>query len=229
MNKFILIVEDQKEISDILAKYVEKESYDYKVVNDGFKALEFINNNTVHLVLLDVMMPGIDGFEVLREIRSISDMPVIMLTAKEQEEDRIRGFDLGADDYVPKPFSARELMRRIKVILKRVYSESDEKIYSYKDLILNTSSMKLFKDNSEIAITSSEFNILKVFFLNAGQVLSRDQLIALAFNDEYEGFDRSIDTHIKRIRQKIEANPKKPEYLVTKYGAGYIFGGKNDY
>lgn len=229
MNKFILIVEDQKEISDILAKYVEKESYDYKVVNDGFKALEYINNNRVHLVLLDVMMPGIDGFEVLREIRNISDMPVIMLTAKEQEEDRIRGFDLGADDYVPKPFSARELMRRIKVILKRVYSESDEKIYSYKDLTLNTSSMKLFKDNSEISITSSEFNILKVFFLNTGQVLSRDQLIALAFNDEYEGFDRSIDTHIKRIRQKIEANPKKPEYLVTKYGAGYIFGGINDY
>lgn len=225
MKKFVLIVEDQKEISDIVAKYIEKEGYDYFVADDGFKALEFINNNKVHLVLLDVMMPGIDGFDVLREIRTISDMPVVMLTAKEQEEDRIKGFDLGADDYVVKPFSARELMRRIKVILKRVYHESDEKVYTCKNLSLNTSNMKLFKSEVEISITSSEFNLIKTFFINKGQVLSREQLIELAFGDDYDGFDRSIDTHIKRIRQKIEVNPKKPEILITKYGAGYIFGG----
>ncbi|MGB3367064.1 MAG: response regulator transcription factor [Acidaminobacteraceae bacterium] len=225
MKKFVLIVEDQKEISDIVAKYIEKEGYDYFVANDGFKALEFINNNKVHLVLLDVMMPGIDGFDVLREIRTISDMPVLMLTAKEQEEDRIKGFDIGADDYIIKPFSVRELMRRIKVILKRVYHENDEKSYTYHDLSLNTSSMKLFKSDVEIAITSSEFNLLKTFFVNKGQVLSREQLIELAFGDDYDGFDRSIDTHIKRIRHKIEKNPKKPEVLITKYGAGYIFGG----
>lgn len=224
MKKFVLIVEDQKEISDIVSKYVEKEGYDYYVASDGFKALEFINNNIVHLTLLDVMMPGIDGFDVLREIRSISDMPVIMLTAKEQESDRIKGFDLGADDYVVKPFSARELMRRIKVIFKRIYNEN-EKNFEYKNLSLNTSSMKLFKDGSEILITSSEFSLLKTFFINRSQVLSREQLIELAFGEDYDGFDRSIDTHIKRIRQKIEADPKKPEILITKYGAGYIFGG----
>lgn len=224
MKKFVLIVEDQKEISDIVSKYIEKEGYDYHVASDGFKALEFINNNKVHLTLLDVMMPGIDGFDVLREIRSISDMPVIMLTAKEEEADRIKGFDLGADDYVVKPFSARELMRRIKVIFKRVYID-EENNYEYKNLSLNTSSMKLFKDDVEITITSSEFSLLKVFFLNKGQVLSRDQLIELAFGDDYDGFDRSIDTHIKRIRQKIEEDSKKPKILVTKYGAGYIFGG----
>lgn len=224
MEKFVLIVEDQIDISDIVSKYIDKEGYDYYVASDGFKALEFINNNTVHLVLLDVMMPGIDGFEVLREIKNIADIPVIMLTAKEQESDRIKGFDLGADDYVVKPFSARELMRRIKVILKRVYAD-DEKMYTCKNLTLNTVSMKLFKEDKEISVTSSEFNLLKIFFINKGQVLSREQLIDLAFGDEYDGFDRSIDTHIKRIRQKIELDSKNPEILITKYGAGYIFGG----
>lgn len=225
MKKNILIVEDQKEISDILSKYIKKEGYDYYIASDGFKALEYVNDNKLHLALLDVMMPGIDGFEVLKEIRTISDLPVIMLTAKEEEVDRIKGFDLGADDYVVKPFSARELMRRIKVILKRVYHESDEKIYECGNLTLDTSSMKLFKSGNEVTITSSEFSLLKVFFINNSQVLSREQLIELAFGDDYEGFDRSIDTHIKRLRQKIETDPKKPKYLITKYGAGYIFGG----
>lgn len=225
MEYKILVVEDQKEISDLVSKYLLKEGYDYVVAKDGFEALEYFSQNEFHLVLLDIMMPGIDGFEVLEEIRKISDVPVIMLTAKQEEVDRLKGFDTGADDYVVKPFSARELMRRIKAVFKRVYNESDKIVYDCKGLSLHTKSMRLFKNGKEIHITSAEFNLIFVFFKNRGQVLSREQLIRLAYGIEYEGYDRNIDTYIKRIRQKIESDPQKPRLLVTKYGAGYVFGG----
>lgn len=221
----VLVIEDQKEIREIVSKYLEKEGYRYLLAKDGFEALDIFNHNDIHLVLLDIMMPGIDGFEVLKEIRRISDVPVIMLTAKQQEIDRIKGFDNGADDYVIKPFSVRELMLRIKRLIKRIYNESDEIIYKYKDFSLHTKGMKLYKKEEEIPITSAEYSLLLVMFKNQGQVLTREQLIVLAFGDEYEGYDRSIDTYIKRIRHKIEDDPKNPQVLITKYGAGYIFGG----
>lgn len=225
MKYQILVVEDQKEISDIVSKYLDKEGYNYHVARDGFEALEMFNNHPNHLVLLDIMMPGIDGFEVLKEIRKISDVPVIMLTAKQEEVDRLKGFDIGADDYVVKPFSAKELMRRVKVLLKRIYHESDEMIFRYRDLSLYVSSMRLYKGEEEIFITSAEYSLLLVMFKNQGQVLTREQLISLAYGHEYEGYDRNIDSYIKRIRQKIETDPKNPQILITKYGAGYIFGG----
>lgn len=225
MKYQILVVEDQKEISDIVLKYLDKEGYHTFVARDGFEALSYFNNHSVHLVLLDIMMPGIDGFDVLKEIRKTSDIPVIMLTAKQEEVDRLKGFDTGADDYVVKPFSARELMRRIKVLLKRIYHESDEIVYHYSDMSLHTSRMKLYKGDEEITITSAEYSLLLVMFKNQGQVLTREQLITLAYGHEYEGYDRNIDSYIKRIRQKIENDPKNPQILISKYGAGYVFGG----
>lgn len=225
MKYQILVVEDQKEISDIVSKYLQKEGYNAHIAKDGFEALDFFNNHLVHLVVLDIMMPGIDGFEVLKEIRKMSDVPIIMVTAKQEEADRLKGFDNGADDYVVKPFSARELMRRIKVFLKRIYHESDEIVYRYLNMSLHGSSMKLYRDDQEILITSAEYSLLLVMFKNQGQVLSREQLISLAYGDDYEGYDRNIDSYIKRIRQKIEVDPKNPQILITKYGAGYIFGG----
>lgn len=225
MTYSILVVEDQKEISSIVAKYLAKEGYNHFVANDGFEALEYFSSHDCHLILLDVMMPGIDGFEVLKEIRKISDVPVIMLTAKQEEVDRLKGFDTGADDYVVKPFSARELMRRVKVLLKRIYHENEEIILNHRTFSLHTKSMKLFNKDLEIMITSVEYKLLLTLFKNIGQVLSREQLINLAFGQEYEGYDRNIDSYIKRIRQKIEADPRKPKYLITKYGAGYVFGG----
>ena len=225
MQHNILVVEDQNEISTIVAKYLQNEGYLSTVAKNGFEALEYFNGSEYHLIILDIMMPGIDGFEVLKEIRKISDVPVIMLTAKQEEVDRIKGFDIGADDYVVKPFSARELMRRVKAILKRTYQESDEIVYSIDDLKLYAKSMKLYKGNKEVELTSVEFKLLFTLFRNKGQVLSRDQLIELAFGTEYEGYDRNIDSYIKRIRQKIEDEPKKPRLLTTKYGAGYVFGG----
>ena len=225
MKYQVLVVEDQQEISDVVSKYLEKEGYGYHLAKDGFEALNIFNSNTVHLILLDVMMPGIDGFEVLKEIRKISDVPVIMMTAKQEEVDRIKGFTTGADDYVVKPFSVKELMLRIKSFIKRIYHDSDEIVYRYKDLSLHTKSMKLYKNNDEIQITAAEYHLLLVLFKNQGQVLSREQLIELAYGNEYEGYDRNIDSYIKRIRQKIEDDPKNPQILITKYGAGYTFGG----
>ncbi|MBN2558353.1 MAG: response regulator transcription factor [Clostridia bacterium] len=225
MQYNILIVEDQKEISAIVAKYLDKEGYNISVADNGFEALDYFNNHECHLVILDIMMPGISGFDVLREIRKISEIPVIMLTARQEEFDRIKGFDIGADDYVVKPFSARELMKRIRAIIKRTYHESNEIIYSIHDLDLHTKGMKLYKDHKEVELTSVEFRLLFTFFRNKGQVLTRQQLIELSFGNEYEGYDRNIDSYIKRIRQKIEDNPQKPELLKTKYGSGYVFGG----
>lgn len=227
MKYNILVVEDQIEISTIVSKYLDSEGYENYVAKDGFEALEYFNNHECHLVLLDIMMPGIDGFQVLKEIRLVSEVPVIMLTAKQEEVDRLKGFDIGADDYVVKPFSARELMKRVKAILRRTYHNADEIVYSFKDLKLHTKSMKLYKDEKEVELTAVEFNLLFTLFTNKGQVLSREQLINLSFGNEYEGYDRNIDSYIKRIRQKIETDPKKPEILITKYGAGYVFGGKD--
>lgn len=225
MKHRILLVEDQKEIRDVVLKYLQHEGYDCTIAKDGFEAMELFNDNNYHLILLDVMMPGIDGFEVLKEVRTISDIPVIMLTARQEEVDRLKGFDYGADDYVVKPFSPRELIRRIKALLKRVYRESEDKALEYENLRLNLDSQKLYKGEDEIDITAVEFEVLRVFFNNIGHVLSREQIIQKAFGHNYEGYDRNVDTYIKRIRQKIEADPRHPEYIKTKYRAGYIFGG----
>ncbi|MDD3023579.1 MAG: response regulator transcription factor [Syntrophomonadaceae bacterium] len=225
MKHEILVVEDQKEISDIVVKYLDNEGYGFHVSKDGFEALEYISSNKVNLVILDVMMPGIDGFDVLKEIRKSSEVPVIMLTAKQEELDRIKGFDIGADDYVAKPFSPRELMQRIKVIIKRIYHDSDEIVYRYKNLSLYTNSKKLYRKDQELVITSTEYELLLAMFRNQGQVLSREQLINYAYGQEYEGYDRNIDSYVKRIRYKIEEDPKNPKVLITKYGAGYLFGG----
>ena len=225
MTYCILIVEDQAEIRDVVTKYLEKEGYDVYGAKDGFEALALFGHHNIHLVLLDIMMPGIDGFEVLNKIRQISEVPVIMLTAKQEEVDRVRGFMTGADDYVIKPFSTKELILRVSRLIKRVYNNDEEIVYQCGDMKLLSTSMKLFRDNKEITLTTAEFNLLHAFFRHQGQVLSREQLIELAFGHEYEGYDRNIDSYIKRIRQKIEDDPARPQILVTKYGAGYVLGG----
>lgn len=222
----VLVVEDQKEISDIVSKYLMKEGYQVVIANNGLEALEYFSKQEFHLILLDIMMPGITGYDVLKEIRKISEIPIIMLTARQEEVDRLKGFEIGADDYVVKPFSPRELMKRIQVFLRRIYQESGEIIYRVGELSLYTKSMKLTKGGKEIPITTAEYRLLFTLFKNKGQILTREQIIALSYGDDYEGYDRNIDSYIKRIRQKIENNPKNPEILKTKYGAGYVFGGE---
>ena len=224
----ILVVEDQKEISSIIGKYLAKEGYDYHVSENGFEALEAFSESTFHLVILDVMMPGINGFDVLQELRNISQVPVIMLTAKHEEVDRIKGFEKGADDYVIKPFSPRELMQRIKVIFRRIYNTTDEIVLQVGDLKLYTNSMKLLKKEQNISITATEFKLLHTFMKNKGRVLTRDQLIEQSFGFDYDGYDRNIDSYIKRLRMKIEEHPKNPSILITRYGVGYVFGGEEE-
>jgi DNA-binding response OmpR family regulator len=222
----IMIIEDEKEIRDIVGKYLEKEGYTVRLAGDGFEGLHIFNEFSPHLVVLDVMMPGISGFDVLKEIRLLSEVPVIMLTAKHQEMDRINGFDLGADDYVTKPFSSRELVKRVNAVLRRSYKH----LFQHEQLLfgpfrLNTSDQSLYKNDMLIHLTTKEFQIMEVFFNNIGLLLTRDQLIEKAFGELYDGYDRAIDTQIKKIRQKIENDTKNPVFLKTKYGAGYIFGG----
>lgn len=224
----ILVVEDQKEISSIIVKYLAKEGYNFQIAENGFEALAIFSKTTFHLLLLDIMLPGIDGFQVLQEIRKVSQVPVIVLTARQEEMDRIKGFDIGADDYVIKPFSPRELMQRINVIFRRLYHNGEELVLQMNDLKLYTGSMRLEKKGQNINITSSEFKLLHAFMKNQGRVLTRDQLIQLSFGDDYDGYDRSIDTYIKRLRQKIEDDAKKPAILITRYGAGYVFGGEKE-
>lgn len=222
----IMVVEDQPDIREILKRYLQREGFGCHLAVDGFEALEIFSKVVLHLVILDIMLPGIDGYEVLKEIRKISEVPVIMLTAKQQEADRLKGFSAGADDYVVKPFSIKELIMRVKAVIKRVYDEAEDIVYRYDDLSLFQNSMKLFRGNDQIDITTAEFRLLLVFFRNQGVVLSREQLIGAAFGNDYEGYDRNIDSYIKRIRQKIEIDPGEPKILLTKYGAGYTFGGQ---
>lgn len=225
----ILIIEDEKNISEIVAKYLEKEGYTTIIANDGIEGLALFRDSNPDLVISDVMMPTIDGFEVLREIRLISDIPVIMLTAKQEEVDRLKGFENGADDYVTKPFSPKELVRRVMVMLKRTYKAiEDKQVLIEGELKLDLNKQKLYKNEDEIDITSKEFQIIYAFFKNPRQILSREQLIELAFSNDFDGFDRTIDAHIKKIRHKIEEDTKNPKYLKTKYGAGYIFGGSDE-
>ena len=226
MKYNVLIVEDQPEISSIVTKYLESHGFNTYVAKDGFEALSFFNSLTIHLMILDIMLPGIDGYDVLREVRKISEIPVIMLTAKQDEADRLKGFDTGADDYVVKPFSVKELVKRVQVLINRVYHDNEEIIYTCGDLKLYTQSMKLYRNDVEISLTSAEYSLMLVMFKNQGQVLNREQLLELAFGNSYEGYDRNVDSYIKRIRQKIELDSRHPQYLITKYGAGYRFGGE---
>ena len=225
----ILIIEDEKNISEIVAKYLEKEGYTTLIASDGIEGLALFRDSNPDLVISDVMMPTIDGFEVLREIRLISDVPIIMLTAKQEEVDRLKGFENGADHYVTKPFSPKELVRRVMVMLKRTYKAiEDKQVLIEGELKLDLNKQKLYKNEDEIDITSKEFQIIYAFFKNPRQILSREQLIELAFSNGFDGFDRTIDAHIKKIRHKIEEDTKNPKYLKTKYGAGYIFGGSDE-
>lgn len=225
----ILVVEDEKNIREIVSKYLIQSGYTVVEAKNGLDGLAKFNEQSIDLAILDIMMPGINGFELLKEIRKVSSIPIIMLTAKKSEVDRLMGFDEGADDYVVKPFSPRELVKRVEVLIKRVYGEKKGKsILKVKDLSLDLEKQELYRNEEKVEITHSEFELLKTFFENVGQVLSREQLIELSFGYDYDGFNRTIDTHIKRIRKKIENDHKNPKYIKTKYGAGYIFGGDHN-
>lgn len=223
----ILVVEDEKNISDVIRAYLIREEFNVILAEDGQTAMELFNRNNIHLIILDLMIPKVSGEEVCKRIRSISDVPIIMLTAKTDEENRIEGLSIGADDYVLKPFSPRELVSRVKALIRRAYRDykplAEKLKFNSGDLEIEIDEMIVKKNGVNIDFTTNEFKILLALVSNPNNVLSREQLIESAFGYEYEGYDRTIDTHIKNIRHKIEKNPKVPEYIHTIYGVGYKF------
>ena len=224
----ILVVEDEKKISDIVRAYLEKEGYRVSLAETGKTALKALKDNP-DLVILDLMLPDMQGEELCSIIREGSDVPVIMLTAKSGEEDRIKGLGLGADDYVIKPFSPRELIARVKAHLRRTVRDR-RKMYSYNkgSLRINIENHEAFRKDSPIVMTPTEFRILVSLAENAGRILSRDQLVNIVLGYDFEGYDRTIDAHVKNLRRKVETNSKTPEFIQTVYGMGYKFIGTLD-
>lgn len=228
----ILIIEDEQGISKIIKSYLEKEGYNVFQAFDGKEGLDFFEDEQIDLILLDLMIPKISGEDLIKEIRNKSNVPVIMVTAKVSEENIINGLKLGADDYVTKPFSPKELMQRIKTVLRRIekYNIPRADIIKTTDgrLEMDLEYNRFFKDGEEIFLTKNEFQIIKTLFSNPNKIFTREEIIEITFGFDYDAYDRAIDTHIKNIRQKIEDNPKKPDYIKTIYGMGYKSGGVDD-
>lgn len=224
----ILVVEDEHKIADIVRAYLEREGYAVRHAATGEEALRLLRDR-FSLVVLDLMLPDMQGEDICRFIRENSDMPVIMLTAKSGEEERIRGLGIGADDYVVKPFSPRELVARVKALLRRT-NKARKKVFSY-----NSGTLKISVDDREVyvqgqpmVLTPTEFKILVAFAENPGRIFSRDQLATIAQGYDFEGYDRTIDAHVKNLRHKIEKDSKDPEFIKTVYGIGYRFIGTGD-
>ena len=227
MGKKVLLVDDDVKLRKLLAEYLV--GYDFQVVTlaDGEAVLKTIKKEEPEIVILDVMLPGKDGLEVLKEVRSESRVPVIMLTAKGEEADRVVGLELGADDYLPKPFSPRELLARMKAVLRRWESKTptdDETLrIEAGDLVLDKARQILLIEEREVPLSSTEYRVLKVLMDNPNRVLSRDQIMTLARGKDFMAFDRSIDVHISKLRAKLESDPRSPKRIKTVWGSGYMF------
>lgn len=228
---FVLVCDDERDIRDLVSDYLASRGFETRACADADELLRTLERAPADLAILDINMPGMDGLTALRAIRRQYDIPVIMLTAASETIDRVLGLELGADDYLGKPFDLRELEARVKTVLRRrgPSGVNDETLQADKVMLgpnaLDLNSARLFDaDGNEIAITAMEFALLKVFVSNRGRVLNRDQLLEQAHDRSWDPFDRSIDLRISRLRQKIERNPKKPEIIRTVRGLGYIFG-----
>jgi two-component system OmpR family response regulator len=229
--KKILVIEDEEKVLEIVKNYLNKEGFDPIVSSKGIEGLDMFFEYSPDLVVLDLMLPDMTGEEICKKIKSESDTPVIMLTAKSTVDERIKGLSLGADDYLIKPFSPRELMMRIKVILKRYGSSNsleDSLSFNNRDLVIDKKGKIVFKEDMEISLTPAEYKLLSYMAENKNINLSRDIIIQKVFGIEYDGYDRTIDAHIKNIRKKIEKDPKNPIYIITVFGLGYRFEGELD-
>jgi two-component system OmpR family response regulator len=220
--KKILVVDDEKKIVDIVKAYLEKEGYQVIFAYDGKTALEIAKNQSPDLIVLDLMLPEMSGWDVCRALRKTSEVPIIMLTAREEVSDKIVGLELGADDYVTKPFSASELVSRVRAVLRRTEGRKESKaLINVADLTINTEKRQVFRGSAAIELTAMEFDLLKVMAENPGRVFSRMQLLDSAQGIAYEGYERTIDSHMKNLRKKIEPDPSTPRYITTVYGVGY--------
>jgi two-component system, OmpR family, phosphate regulon response regulator OmpR len=225
----VLIIDDDTRLSAMLSDYLSDAGFSVNSAADGMAGLAALQRHAPDAVILDIMLPDLDGFEVCRRIRATSDVPVLMLTAKGEETDRIVGLEIGADDYLPKPFSPRELQARLKAILRRgQHRERNSEVLRFGRLEIDRSSRSVSLDGKDRSLTSHQFDLLVALAENAGRVLSRDQLMDMVRGEELAAYDRSIDVHISRIRAIIEPNPKHPRRLITVRGAGYVFARNQD-
>lgn len=223
----ILVVEDEEKIAEIVRAYLEKEGFRVTVAETGQKAISVLKDG-FDLIILDLMLPDISGEDICQTIRMDSDLPIIMLTAKSEEEDRIKGLSIGADDYVVKPFSPRELVARVKALLRRTKGSKKTICFSKGNFIIDSSRFEVKKDGSLVVLTPTEFKLLHCLAERPGQIFTRLQLVNVILGYDFEGYDRTIDAHIKNIRHKIEDNPRNPSYIKTVYGVGYKFIGLPD-
>jgi two-component system, OmpR family, alkaline phosphatase synthesis response regulator PhoP len=224
MNETIVIIEDEPKIAKLARDYLEQGGFRVLTAADGTTGLATARHEHPALIVLDLMLPGMDGLDVCRALRRESDVPIIMLTARSEEADRLIGLELGADDYITKPFSPRELVARVRALLRRVKGTVYQPgMIRAGDLIIDSDSHKVTRGNENIHLTRFEFNLLQILAQHPGQIYSRAQLLERLHGVAYDGYDRSVDAHIKNLRRKIEDNPAEPRYILTIYGVGYKF------
>ncbi len=225
-RKHILVVDDEHKIVDVVKSYLENSGYNVSFAFNGKDAYEKFEKEHFSLIILDWMLPDITGEEICRTLRQKSDIPIIMLTAKVEEENILHGFDFGADDYVTKPFSPRQLVARVEAILRRTESDSPSCLtFNNGELVVDLAGRDVKKDGNSVNLTPNEYKIINVLARYPKKVFTREELIAIVRGEDFDGFDRIIDTHIKNIRQKIEDDTKNPDYILTVHGVGYRFGG----
>lgn len=226
----ILLVDDEEKIVEVLEAYLNKERYKVFSCHNGKEALKIFHREKIDLILLDLMLPDLSGEEVCKVIREESCVPIIMLTAKTEEEDLLKGFNIGADDYVTKPFSVKQLIARIKAIMRRSSSCPKEGnnilLFNNGELKINLDTREVLVRGEAINLTSTEFNILLCLSSYPKKIFTRDEIIELVLGDKSDSFDRVIDSHIKNLRSKIEENTRKPKFIITVYGVGYKFEGE---
>jgi DNA-binding response OmpR family regulator len=221
----ILVVDDDRKTVDLIRLYLEKDGYRVLVAYDGRRAIDIARDRRPGLIILDLMLPKVDGLDVCRELRAETNVPIIMLTAKTTEDDKLVGLDLGADDYVTKPFSPRELVARVRAILRRGMAEemSGPEQILYGDLKVDFVRHEARVEGAPVHLTPKEFTLLEIMIKQPGRVFSRLELLELAFGFDYQGFERTVDVHVMNLRKKIESDPTQPRYVQTVYGVGYKF------
>lgn len=229
MGKRVLVVDDEKLIVKGIRFSLEQDGMEVDCAYDGEEALKLAKENAYDIILLDIMLPKYDGFEVCQQIREYSDVPIVMLTAKGDDMDKILGLEYGADDYITKPFNILEVKARIKAIIRRTSKrdrdQSSGKVIRKGDMQIDCESRRVVIGDREINLTAKEFDLLELLAMNPNKVYSRENLLNIVWGYEYPGDARTVDVHIRRLREKIEANPSDPKYVYTKWGVGYYFRG----
>jgi two-component system alkaline phosphatase synthesis response regulator PhoP len=224
MNETILIIEDEPKVAGLARDYLEQGGFRVLLAVDGNNGLSMARSEHPELIVLDLLLPGLDGLDVCRILRRESDVPIIMLTARSEETDRLIGLELGADDYITKPFSPRELVARVRALLRRVKGAVYQPgIIRIRDLVIDIDSHRLTRAGENIHLTRIEFNLLKILVQHPGQIYSRARLLEKLHGVAFDGYDRSVDAHIKNLRRKIEWDSTAPSYILTVYGLGYKF------